>query len=697
LRPSRVLAAGGWRRVSGLLCALIGIAAFAAPCTAFAAQSLAELEERAIQAAVAHVAPAVVKIETVGGLERVGQLLVGTGPTTGLVVDPEGLIISSAYNFIQRPDSILVTLADGTRLPAKLVATDHSRMLVLLSVHPSAPLAAAEAVPADQMHVGQWAIAVGRTLSADSPNVSVGIVSALDRVWGRAIQTDAKISPTNYGGPLVDISGRVFGLLVPLSPESSSTLAGVEWYDSGIGFAVPLSGVHSVLSRLAAGNDLYPGVLGIAMKAGDLMSQPAEIAVCRPHSPAAAAGLRAGDTITEINGKPVTRQAQFKQELNRHYAGDHVHLVVTRSGERREHDVELAEKIQPYEFPFAGLLPLRPLAGKPAELVVRFVYPDSPAAKAGIQAGDKVVTLAGQDVKSYEDAIERLKNREPGEKIAIGLEREGQPVTAEIELTRLPTDIPPELPAAHPPVETNGAEPAVGVIRLAAGDDASSGKDPAEEKGDEKSDDGGDKKKAVGDKPAAKGTLAYVPTAYKSDLRYGVVVWLHGSTPDKADELVARWRPLCDAHDLILVAPTAAVGGKWQTADVGKISEALDEVSKNYSVDPARVVIHGYEGGGALAYLFGFGHADTVRGVAAVGTPLPVWLSVPENDPANRLAIYSATAATDGLTVAVDAGLAKLRGMKYPVTAKKLGDEARYLSADELDELIRWIDTLDRF
>jgi len=669
MRPRRRFALRGFLRSSSTPALWFSAALLAltfAPPLAQAGQSLAELEERAVKAAVAHVAPSVVRIETIGGLERVGQMLVGTGPTTGLVVDADGLIISSAFNFIQRPDSILVTLADGTRLPAKLVATDHSRMLVLLSVHPATPLAVAEAVPPEEIRVGQWAIAVGRTLSADAPNVSVGIVSALDRVWGRAIQTDAKISPTNYGGPLIDVSGRVFGLLVPLLPDSVRTDSGVEWYDSGIGFAVPLSGINSALPRLAAGNDLYPGLLGIAMKAGDLISQAAEIAACRPHSPASEAGLRVGDMIVEINGKPVTRQAQFKQELNRHYAGDHVRLVITRAGERLEREIELAEKILPYEFPFAGILPLRPLASKPAELTVRFVYPDSPAARAGIQPGDQILTLGGEPVKTAEQATQRLRSRVPGDKIAIGLVRDGQAISHEIELGRLPEDVPHELPAPHLPSEVKGAEPAVGVVSLAFGESKS-------------------------------GCLAYVPTNYQSDLRYGVVIWLHGAAAEKQDDLVARWKLHCEAHDLILLAPKSANPEKWQPADVRTVHEALEELSKQYAIDPARVVVHGYEAGGTLAYLFAFGHADTVRGVAAVGTALPPWLTLPENDPANRLAIYSATAAQESMTPAVDAGLARLRAMKYPVTVKGLGPEPRYLNADELDELVRWIDTLDRF
>src|SRR5437868_3968751 len=94
-------------------------------------------EESAIRAAVERVAPSVVKIETIGGLERVGKVLISTGPTTGLIVDKGGYILSSAFNFIQKPSSILVTLPSGARAPAQIVARDNSRMLVLLKANTS--------------------------------------------------------------------------------------------------------------------------------------------------------------------------------------------------------------------------------------------------------------------------------------------------------------------------------------------------------------------------------------------------------------------------------------------------------------------------------------------------------------------------------------------------------------------------------
>src|SRR5690606_17319965 len=109
------------------------------------------------------------------------------------------------------------------------------------------------AFPKKEVRIGLWSLALGRALDpdiADTPSISIGIISAIGRIWGKAIQTDAKVSPTNYGGPLLSIDGRVFGVLVPASPQGDGETAGVEWYDSGIGFAVPLEDIFAVLPRL---------------------------------------------------------------------------------------------------------------------------------------------------------------------------------------------------------------------------------------------------------------------------------------------------------------------------------------------------------------------------------------------------------------------------------------------------------------
>lgn len=313
---------------------------------------LEALEEQAFKQAVERVAPSVVRIETFGGLERVGGVLFSNGPTTGLVVSEDGYIISSAFNFAQKPASILVTLPDGRRRPAEIVARDHSRMLVLLKVNTDQPLAVPPAVPRGEMRVGQWAIAVGRVFEHSRPSMSVGILSATDRIWGKAIQTDAKVSPNNYGGPLIDLHGRVLGVLVPLSPQGHDEVAGAEWYDSGIGFAIPLEDIYRQLDKLKKGEDLHEGILGIVLKGSDLYAEPVEVAAVHPKSPAAEAGIQPGDRIVEVDGVPVARQAQLKHALGRKYAGEKVRLVVVRGDERLALDAVLTDKLLPYELPF---------------------------------------------------------------------------------------------------------------------------------------------------------------------------------------------------------------------------------------------------------------------------------------------------------------------------------------------------------
>ncbi len=308
---------------------------------------LARLEADAFAAAVERVSPSVVRIETVGGLERRGRMLLSEGPTTGLVVAADGYIVSSAFNFLSQPTSILVRLADGARKPARLVASDSSRMIVLLKIEVAQPLPVCEIAPQAQMRVGQWAIAVGRAFDASRPSMAVGILSALDRIWGKAIQTDAAVSPNNYGGPLIDIHGRVLGVLVPLSPESADEMAGVEWYDSGVGFAVPAEHIQQILPRLKKGENLRPGIAGIGLKGPNLITGAPIIVACRAKSPAAAAGIKVGDRVVEIDGRKIQRAAQIREAIARHYAGETMQVVVLRNQKRQTCEIKLAGSLGP--------------------------------------------------------------------------------------------------------------------------------------------------------------------------------------------------------------------------------------------------------------------------------------------------------------------------------------------------------------
>jgi serine protease Do len=642
-----------------LAAACCGLFAFAAA----GADDFEAQQQAAIRAAVDRAAPAVVRIETIGGLEKVDEMLIGTGPTTGLIVDPSGYIVSSAFNFIHKPASILVRLADGTRKPAKLAATDRSRMLVLLKIDADAPLPTCEVVPRSQMRVGEWTIAVGRTFESDRVNTTVGILSALSRISGKAIQTDAAISPNNYGGPLVDIQGRVLGVLVPLAPQGSDEVAGSDWYDSGIGFAIPVEDIERALPRLKKGEDLYPGLAGIGLKGPNLYTSEPIIAACRPKCPATAAGLKADDKIVEIDGRTFRRAMEVKDELGRRYAGDKVKIVVLRREQRIEREVELAAKIEAFEHGFLGILPMR--TGDDKGVTVRYVVPESPAAKAGIAAGDLLVSLQGEPIQNRLDLVQKTGAFEPAAEVQLELRRAGELRKLKVALARLPEDLPPkDLPSATGKAVAGEAErPAIGAVPL-----------------------------KVPEFPNE--VWAYVPEAYRPDVPYGVVVWLHGAGGFKWPELLARWKPLCDRHDLILVAPKATDPAHWNSGELALVDRLLTEVTGTYNVDPTRVVVHGYEGGGSLAFVAGFRNPEGIRAIAAVeAAPMG---SPPENEPSRRMAIYLGMAAKSPHARRIEAAATEMRTMKIPVAVKKLGDVPRYLNREELAELARWIDALDR-
>ena len=625
------------------------------------------LEEQAMQAAVVRIAPSVVRIETFGGLEKIGRVLIGTGPTTGLVVSADGYIVSSAFNFVQIPSSILVTLPSGNRASAKIVARDHSRMLVLLKLNSDEALVIPQVVPRNEMVVGQWAIAVGRTFGRSEPNRSIGILSAVNRVWSRAIQTDAKISPSNYGGPLVDIHGQVLGVLVPMSPHSRGEVAGSEWYDSGIGFAVPLEDVMARLDQLKEGNDLYPGILGITLKGSNIYSLPAEIAACRPNSPAADAGLKAGDTIIQLDDVPIERQVQLRHFLGPRYAGDSVKLAVLRGDARIETTIELTDQLEPYEHPFLGILPMRDANGT---VVVRHVYPGSPADRAGILPADRLVQVADQPITGTTQLQELLVTLDEREEVPLEIERAGQTLSIRVTLVALTghmKTIPSRLPAPRGPAEHSADQdrPAVGVVKV---------KIPE----------------------APNECFAYVPDNYDPQVPHGMVVWLHEPGGFDQNQLVIRWKQHCADNRLILVAPRSSNPAQWRRTELNFIRKCADDVAGNYRIDPARVVVHGYQAGGALAFLVAFSNRDLVRGVAAVDAPLPRRARPPDNDPIYRLAFYIASAEKSPVSDRIEQGIKLLEKMKYPLTVHQQAAADSYLDADELSELVRWIDTLDR-
>jgi serine protease Do len=325
--------------------------------------------------------------------------------------------------------------------------------------------------------------------------------------------------------------------------------------------------------------------------------------LARPTGPAYKAGFRPGDKLVEVAGVPVSRPAELKHALGPSYAGETVRVVAERGDARIDREVELVEKIDPYEAPFIGILPMR-LAddAKSDGVIVRYVYPDSPAHAAGIQAGDRLTSVAGQKTKNAKEVAEALLPLAPGEGVKLEVVRGEQTMLLDATLARLPESLPGELPPAHEPLAATDAErPPVGKIPIKVPEFGNA-------------------------------CMAYVPEDYHPRGSYGVIVWLHAPGQYKPDELVELWKPMCDEHDFILLAPESSDPAQWRPHDVRIVRRLLDEIIKTYQVDLARVVVHGHEGGGSLAYLLGLSNPDVLRAIAVVDAPLTRGVQRTEND-----------------------------------------------------------------
>ncbi|MCC9604455.1 PDZ domain-containing protein [Blastopirellula sp. JC732] len=629
---------------------------------AYAADDLNTLEQKALRDAVEAVAPSVLQIETVGGLEKVGDQLAGGGPCSGLVITEDGYLLSSSYNFVHEPTSILASLPSGKRTAAKIVARDHSRNLVLLKVNAEEPLPVPTFVPRDELRVGQWAIAVGKSFSSTQPNASIGVVSAMNRVWGKAIQSDAKISPNNYGGALIDIQGRVIGVITSLSPQATGPQAGADWYDSGIGFAVPVSEIMPRLEKLQKGEDLRQGLLGISLKGNDVMADVPAIGAVRYNSPAQEAGIEAGDIITAIQGKAVVNQAQLKHLLEPMYAGDVVALTLKRGEETVDVKATLIDVLIPYAHPFLGILPIRDAEG----VVVRDVLADSPAAKAGLAAGDVIVKVNDKPATSADELRTQISTQEPDASIKLVYRRGEEEKEAEITLATLPTAVPGDLPAAWTKeLEQPAQPPKTGEIEV-----------------------------RLAEEPNA--AFAWVPDDYNADRDYNLVVLVQEPGEVDKQATIDDWKEVCQKSGTILLSVSPASKDRWTPSETGVVRKCIEQLAGKYSIAPLRTTLVGSKSGGAMAYMVAFENREAIAGVVTLTAPVPRGVQPPDNDPLHRLAIftlYDDKAPHAAQLGKLDAALAK---MKFPVTHRGTASGAEKLTADDREAILRWLDSLDR-
>jgi S1-C subfamily serine protease len=630
-------------------------------------------EQAAIKQATSAVADSVVQIRTVGGFERIGETTLSQGPTTGVIITDDGYIVSSAINFAQRPSSILIRLPNGRQVPGELVARDLNRMLVLLKVETSEKLSVPAFVPEREIAVGQWSLALGRTFQTEKVDASLGIISALNRMHGRVVQTDANVSAANYGGPLVDIRGRVFGILVPMSPQAAgdgieNEVAGTEFYDSGIGFAVPLEHVLSILDRWKAGEDLLPGKLGVGMKAGSAFVEAPQIVTVWPGSPAAEALWKADDVIIAVNGKPVSTQSQLQFFTKPAYAGDTLTVSLRRGkGDKAEEidtEITLAGKLDPYHHAFLGIRPA--IASKekePKGVIVDGVWPDSPAAKAGVKAGDLLTKLGDTETSNLASALSAIRALQVGDEVKLTVARDDNEISLAAKLGNLPENV---LTSIELPQE------AIGAVTPRELESLKLPQFPQEAK--------------------------FIKPAKKTALP-GLVVWLLEKGEEEA-ALVQAWQGICDRDNVVLLIARPASEDGWQFDDL----EYLDELSRTargkFSVDPQRTIIAGRNKAGQLAAALGLRRRGDFSGLITNNAPLPRTMKVPENKPEGQMAVLTLVPRNSMFMPLIRHDVTELREAGFAVSV--LDSPAVKGEAAEFDPatqaaIARWIAGLRRF
>jgi serine protease Do len=330
---------------------------------------------------------------------------------------------------------IRVTLTDRRILAAKLVGADPLTDLAVIKVNesnlPSVPLG-----DSTQLHPGQTVLAFGNPLGFRF-TVTRGIVSALNRpnpyaadrrAPGQFIQTDAAINPGNSGGPLVNAHGEVIGINTFLVSSTGNF--------SGMGFAIPTQIVRPTVDELIRHGKIEHGYMGIGIS--DVTPDEAKffhvtnaigavVSQVEPDSPAAKAGLKVGDVITEVNGKAVNDAGELQVVVGQKQPGTTLQLRLTRDGNAvnlavtletfgsRDREVRRASAEGGKPRWGIGLADLTPEIRQQLQVndslngaVIERVMPGSSADNAGLQRGDIIVEVNRKPVNSAADVQKAL-------------------------------------------------------------------------------------------------------------------------------------------------------------------------------------------------------------------------------------------------------------------------------------------------
>ena len=259
---------------------------------------------------------------------------------SGFVYDTAGHIVTNEH-VVDGAQSISIRFWNGATYRATVVGSDPSTDVAVLKVDaPASMLHPLTLGDSDSVQVGQAVVAIGSPFGLEE-TVTAGIVSALHREMSApnnftiadSIQTDAAINHGNSGGPLLDLNGRVIGMNAQIESDSGG--------NDGVGFAIPSNTVRSIVTQLIGSGSVQHAYLGVGIAS---TANGVRLTEVRPDTPAAKAGLHAGDVITSVGGRRIQSAAELSSAIDAKKPGDRVTLGYTRNGQSRSVTVTLAER-----------------------------------------------------------------------------------------------------------------------------------------------------------------------------------------------------------------------------------------------------------------------------------------------------------------------------------------------------------------
>jgi serine protease Do len=354
-----------------------------------------------------------------------------SGQGSGFFISPDGYAVTNNH-VVDGAESVEVATEDGKTYPAKVIGTDPRTDVALIKVEGRSDFAFAK-LSDGQPRIGDWVLAVGNPFGLGG-TVTAGIVSARGRDIGNGpyddfIQIDAPVNRGNSGGPAFDTQGEVVGVNTAIFSPSGGSV--------GIAFSIPSSTVKSVVAQLKEhgkvsrgwiGIQIQPVTADIAESMGLKKAEGALVAEPQANSPAAKAGIVAGDVITAVNGDEVKDAKELSRTIGGMAPGSNVKLKVLHDGQEKTVDLTLGElpsqrearatvdgdRDQPQRGPELGRLgmtvaPANSVAGAGKDgVVVTEIERGSPAAERGFKEGDIILEVGGKTVSSAADVREAI-------------------------------------------------------------------------------------------------------------------------------------------------------------------------------------------------------------------------------------------------------------------------------------------------